>query len=214
MCVGSASVAFVNNSTQLVDGDYIFIDRSGRVFEFVLELLRTGSVHLPADVSTRQLEQELDFYQIPNPKRSCMYDKRLPEHLVASDAKWSAAAAEAAAAVWPGLSAEISARALVGHSSITISVRPHDKAAAEYLDHDHTILLPRNYHSSALFRRHIKQQLQVGLSAAHNHTSLLPLLGPACATGDVVLEATAIGHLLVGHFSCWPWGRVGSKRHR
>jgi BTB/POZ domain len=41
-----------------------FIDRSPEGFSVVLEFLRTGRIFRPANVSTRQLDIELDFYQI------------------------------------------------------------------------------------------------------------------------------------------------------
>jgi hypothetical protein len=43
---------------------YIWIDRNGRIFEVVLEYLRTGHLFVPGDLSYDQVEAELDFYQI------------------------------------------------------------------------------------------------------------------------------------------------------
>jgi len=43
---------------------YIWIDRNGKVFDVILEYLRTGKLFIPAKVSRDQVEAELDFYQI------------------------------------------------------------------------------------------------------------------------------------------------------
>eukprot|EP00028_Trichosphaerium_sp_Am-I-7-wt_P006999 CAMPEP_0168516472 /NCGR_PEP_ID=MMETSP0405-20121227/5422_1 /TAXON_ID=498012 /ORGANISM="Trichosphaerium sp, Strain Am-I-7 wt" /LENGTH=228 /DNA_ID=CAMNT_0008536189 /DNA_START=35 /DNA_END=718 /DNA_ORIENTATION=- len=43
---------------------YIFIDRSGRKFEAILEYLRTDVVEVPPGVTYYQLLREFDFYQI------------------------------------------------------------------------------------------------------------------------------------------------------
>jgi len=46
------------------DDDFIFIDRNGRVFEVILDYLRTGKLIVPPTLSQQQVALELDFYQI------------------------------------------------------------------------------------------------------------------------------------------------------
>jgi hypothetical protein len=42
----------------------IFIDRNGRLLEYVLDYLRTGEVYLPFAVSKDALQKEFEFYGI------------------------------------------------------------------------------------------------------------------------------------------------------
>ena len=47
-----------------LDG-YLFIDRNGRAFEYVLEYLRTGVIHLEnTNISKEILKIEFDFYEV------------------------------------------------------------------------------------------------------------------------------------------------------
>jgi len=48
---------------------YIFIDRNGKVFEIILEYLRTGTLVLSAPITQPQLDMEMEFYQIEGHKR-------------------------------------------------------------------------------------------------------------------------------------------------
>jgi len=41
-----------------------FVDRNGRLFEYVLDLLRHGVLQVPSGVSKEILQREIDFYQI------------------------------------------------------------------------------------------------------------------------------------------------------
>jgi hypothetical protein len=43
---------------------FIFIDRNGRVFEVILDYLRTNRVLLNTGITREQLDVELDFYGI------------------------------------------------------------------------------------------------------------------------------------------------------
>ena len=49
---------------QMVDKDYIFIDRNGKLFEYILDYLRSGYVEIP-DNKCNQISNELDFYSLP-----------------------------------------------------------------------------------------------------------------------------------------------------
>lgn len=65
-CKGSMLASLVSNTWK--EGNYndgpIFIDRSGRLFEYVLNYLRTNKVYLPPSVSKAAVEEELLFYGI------------------------------------------------------------------------------------------------------------------------------------------------------
>lgn len=52
---------------QIVDSDgKVFIDRNGRMFEYILEFLRTNKLSLPDDFSDfASLTAEVEFYDIP-----------------------------------------------------------------------------------------------------------------------------------------------------
>eukprot|EP01133_Synstelium_polycarpum_P004353 gene4353-5083_t len=43
---------------------YLFIDRNGRYFEFILEFLRSGHVDIPVGVTVESIFREADFYLI------------------------------------------------------------------------------------------------------------------------------------------------------
>ena len=49
---------------QMVDKDYLFIDRNGKLFEYILEYLRSGYVEIPEN-KCNQISNELDFYSLP-----------------------------------------------------------------------------------------------------------------------------------------------------
>lgn len=62
-CEGSKLAKSVSDSWE--EGDEpIFIDRNGRLFEYVLDYLRTGEVHLPFTVSRAALQNEFHYYGI------------------------------------------------------------------------------------------------------------------------------------------------------
>eukprot|EP00727_Mastigamoeba_balamuthi_P005716 m51a1_g1764 hypothetical protein (238) ;mRNA; f:296194-297136 len=43
---------------------YLFIDRNGRVFEIILDYLRTGKLYRPKDIPPEQVVDEFDFYGV------------------------------------------------------------------------------------------------------------------------------------------------------
>ncbi|CAB4489081.1 unnamed protein product [Rhizophagus irregularis] len=44
-----------------------FFDRSGELFKYIIQFYRTGKVIIPPEVDTKEMEIELDFFQIPRP---------------------------------------------------------------------------------------------------------------------------------------------------
>jgi len=67
---------------------YLFIDHSARLFELVLDYLRTGQLTLPVYATRRQVMSALDFYGIPPPQRQFYHSKEDsgPPHHAASSA--------------------------------------------------------------------------------------------------------------------------------
>ncbi len=65
-CEGSMLISLISEYWKEGNSDEpIFIDRSGRMFEYVLEYLRTAKVYLPSSViSPLALQEEFDFYGI------------------------------------------------------------------------------------------------------------------------------------------------------
>ncbi|GAX22423.1 hypothetical protein FisN_14Hu037 [Fistulifera solaris] len=65
-CEGSMLASLI--SKQWKEGNLnepIFIDRNGRLFEYILDYLRTNEVHLPLSVNRTAVEKEFDYYAIP-----------------------------------------------------------------------------------------------------------------------------------------------------
>eukprot|EP00301_Raphidiophrys_heterophryoidea_P017945 c2937_g1_i1.p1 GENE.c2937_g1_i1~~c2937_g1_i1.p1 ORF type:complete len:299 (-),score=56.99 c2937_g1_i1:97-918(-) len=69
---------------------YVFIDRNGRLFDVVLEFLRTGEVWWPQGVARRQIEMEFDFYQV-DPYKKPPTNAPLPQELALSGSSQPAA---------------------------------------------------------------------------------------------------------------------------
>lgn len=74
-CKGTALASLVSNHGKEApsdeeaffidpDDETVFIDRNGRLFEYVLDFLRTGKIHLPPSVSRSALQEEFDYYGI------------------------------------------------------------------------------------------------------------------------------------------------------
>jgi hypothetical protein len=64
-CEGSMLISLISEHWKEGNSDEpIFIDRNGRLFEYVLDYLRTAKVYLPATVSPLALEEEFEFYGI------------------------------------------------------------------------------------------------------------------------------------------------------
>lgn len=64
-CEGSMLASLISNHwREGITDEPIFIDRNGRIFEYILDYLRTDKVHLPSSVSPVALEEEFDFYGI------------------------------------------------------------------------------------------------------------------------------------------------------
>jgi hypothetical protein len=57
------------------DQGFLFIDHSARLFEVVLDYLRTGQLTLPVYATRRQIMGALDFYGIPAPQRQFCHVK-------------------------------------------------------------------------------------------------------------------------------------------
>jgi hypothetical protein len=56
------------------------IDRNGRLFEYVLDYLRTSEIHLPSFVSPAALEKELQFYGLYDVDMSNVIGKNRVEY--------------------------------------------------------------------------------------------------------------------------------------
>jgi len=54
---------------------YFFIDRDGELFRHVLNYLRTGKLFKPDTMSLKQIELELDFYQIKRSGNDIVHDE-------------------------------------------------------------------------------------------------------------------------------------------
>lgn len=65
-CEGSMLASLISETWKEGNSDNlpIFIDRNGRLFEFVLDYLRTNKVHLPPSVSKAAVKEEFEFYGI------------------------------------------------------------------------------------------------------------------------------------------------------
>ena len=63
----------------LEDGS-LFIDRNGRYFEPILDYLRSGRVHIPADMSEERVAEEANFFLVSpsSPRLGC---SRLPRRI-------------------------------------------------------------------------------------------------------------------------------------
>lgn len=58
------------------DKEDIFFDRNPRVFEVILDFFRTSYLHIPPDISSEMLKEELQFFQLEIPDFASM-DKRV-----------------------------------------------------------------------------------------------------------------------------------------
>jgi hypothetical protein len=65
--LGQLGMIFPVSLTDAIDLSgigFIFVDRSGLLFEYVLDFLRSGSLQTPPGVSRSRMLEELDYYQI------------------------------------------------------------------------------------------------------------------------------------------------------
>jgi len=105
------------------DGN-LFIDRNGRVFEGVLETLRTGAVVLPPGVSRLQMRHELEFFGVdvttPDSSAAMLHD---------ATAAWQKVASEVVDAVWVSILQDMTELAFGGYDEMTLSFEAVDSLA-------------------------------------------------------------------------------------
>lgn len=66
-CEGSMLASLISDHWKEGNADIndpIFIDRNGLLFQFVIDYLRAGEIHLPITVSLEAVKNEFDFYGI------------------------------------------------------------------------------------------------------------------------------------------------------
>jgi hypothetical protein len=66
-CKGSMLASLISSNWRegnSDDSEPIFIDRNGRLFEYVLDYLRTNKVHVPLSVSRSALQEELEYFGV------------------------------------------------------------------------------------------------------------------------------------------------------
>ena len=65
LCEGSMLASLISEHWKEGNGDDpIFIDRNGRLFEYVLDYLRASKVYLPSTVNIAAVKEEFEFYGI------------------------------------------------------------------------------------------------------------------------------------------------------
>ena len=63
------------NTSYEKDKDWYFFDRNSTIFEYILDLYRTGSLHIPHDMCGGKVIEELEFWEIPLDRlEDCCYD--------------------------------------------------------------------------------------------------------------------------------------------
>ncbi|CAI2190547.1 20719_t:CDS:2, partial [Funneliformis geosporum] len=76
--VGGVKVFDIENLKSLLipkNGNEYFIDRSGQIFYYIMQFYRTGKINIdsrggPISVNPKEIEVELDYFQIPRPTPS------------------------------------------------------------------------------------------------------------------------------------------------
>lgn len=65
-CKGSMLASLVSDKWEEGNSttETIFIDRNGRLFEYVLDSLRSNQIYLPCSVSQKAVKEELEYYGI------------------------------------------------------------------------------------------------------------------------------------------------------
>ena len=72
-------------STTTDEEGYLFIDRNGRIFEIVLDFLRTSYVSVHKEVDFKLVEKEFQFYQIKIPQDKIISVNTLQNIIIESD---------------------------------------------------------------------------------------------------------------------------------
>lgn len=126
------------------DDEHIFIDRNGRLFEYVLDYLRANKVYLPASVNINAVKEEFEFYGIAadmsevHEKYGHKYLHELTEKIRMQEENLALLKAEAHA---------IQASMMVEHEFFKEHNTPHIPIPEEYRPKRHTrcIDLPEEY---------------------------------------------------------------------